>query len=137
MKKLIKNDEKFIFIDDEKNLIIEDLKIHLDKRSGLNHIEIPDDYKSILNRKYVCESRFGNSSEIILDNLSKSKSSSSSSSSSSIKLNWIDFLEEDEKIIYEELKKKAEKRLEKEKLMIEYENKIKEIEEMKKILGIE
>lgn len=105
MVKVVKNSNGYSLV--ENGVVIsENLKVVFDKRKGCGDIKIPEGY----GRKWLSESKFGEGiSEIDLENIpSRGVSSGNSQKVSICKLNWIDFVEGDDKLILDEIRQRAE-----------------------------
>lgn len=105
MVKVVKNSNGYSLV--ENGVVVsENLKVVFDKRKGCGDIKIPEGY----GRKWLSESKFGEGiSEIDLENIpSRVVSSGNSQRVSICKLNWIDFVEGDDKLILDEIRQRAE-----------------------------
>lgn len=105
MVKVVKNSNGYSLV--ENGVIVsENLKVVFDKRKGCGDIKIPEGY----GRKWLSESRFGEGiSEIDLENIpSREVSSGNSQKVSVCKLNWLDFVDGDDKLILDEIRQRAE-----------------------------
>lgn len=94
-----------------EELIHENLKVVYDKRKGPGEgdIRLPD---NSLGKTWLSTTRFANTNEVDLANL-PSRAPSTNSTPKAPKENWVDYLTEEEKVTYEELKKNAEERMSK------------------------
>lgn len=105
MVKVVKNSNGYSLV--ENGVVVsENLKVVFDKRKGCGDIKIPEGY----GRKWLSESKFGEGiSEIDLENIpSRVVSSGNSQRVSICKLNWIDFVEGEDKLILDEIRQRAE-----------------------------
>lgn len=160
MKKIIRKENgSYDLIIDEK--VYSNLKKSFDKRIGKNYLWIPEEVISIVNRKFIVESKIPESGELNLDDVEMIRKKSSNNEIKKVEKsnnNWIDFLNEEEKKIYDDLKVEYDNKID--RLLKEFDEKIKdlkeigfqrkaridierqieeknkEIEELKKILGI-
>ena len=138
MKKIVKNlNGSYSFIDDEKNIVIDNLKSVFDKRKNCSDIKIPEIDSSENYPKWLSESKFKDGI-VEIEILPKSVNSSSRSlKNEKITLNWIDFIDENDKNEFERIKSIAITKMNHEMMMRTYQEKLKEIERMKNELGIE
>lgn len=106
MAKIVKNSNGGYSLIDNGVTVSENLKVVFDKRKGCGDIKIPEGY----GRKWLSESKFGEGiSEIDLENIpSRGISSGISQRVSMPKLNWLDFVEGDDKLILDEIRQRAE-----------------------------
>lgn len=106
MAKIVKNSNGGYSLIDNGVTVSENLKVVFDKRKGCGDIKIPEGY----GRKWLSESKFGEGiSEIDLENIpSRGISSGISQRVSMPKLNWLDFVEDDDKLILDEIRQRAE-----------------------------
>lgn len=103
MKIIKMNDYEFKMIDNEKEIIIK-------RKENEDFIRLEE---NSLDRKYLKISLFKNSNEIELKRINRNSNSSiSSNSSKSLKYEFENYLNENEKIILEDLKRKSHKRYE-------------------------
>lgn len=120
----------------EENGKISVIKNEFDKRIGYGNLKLNENELGII---YVSEKKYEkekNENGIMEIFEKKERNGNGEKIEKSVKLNWEDFLEEEEKKIVEEIKEKCKERMEKEILMIKYEKMEKEMEEMRKKLGI-
>jgi hypothetical protein len=106
MAKIVKNSNGGYSLIDNGVTVSENLKVVFDKRKGCGDIKIPEGY----GRKWLSESKFGEGiSEIDLENIpSRGISSGISQRVSMPKLNWLDFVDDDDKLILDEIRQRAE-----------------------------
>lgn len=130
MVKLIRR-ENGIYDLDYNGRIYENLKKNFDGRKNCYDIKIPEEICDEIGRKYFSETRFPeNLSEIDLGNIPSHQRNSSEKSEKSVRLNWEDFISNEDKEIFDEIKKRACENMRKRDLEIQilkYEEMIKNL----------
>lgn len=133
MEKVVKNSNgSYSFVKDDV-VISGDLKVRCVKKENgimvVGDIILPE---NSLGKKSISTTRFKDGiMEVCLDSLSvRSSSGSGSVSHSSHRLNWMDFVEGDDKLILEEIRQRAEVKMNKKHIEDQIEATKKALEEL-------
>jgi hypothetical protein len=108
---------------DDNGIITTNLKAVYDKRKSCHDIRLPDG--NSIGRKWVSESRFKDGEDEV--DLEAQATRTTSSAPKTPKLSWLDFVDDEDKEVFEAIKAKAEAKMKKAELM-------NQIEAQKKLL---
>lgn len=102
---------------DDNGIVTTNLKVIFDKRKGCGDIKLPE---NSIGKKWFSESRFTDGiTEIDLANIPQRTNNPNVTKTVVPKLNWEDFVTEEDQEILEEIKARAEKKMARAKLEAE------------------